>query len=98
MVMYESSGSTLTLNYGKYVPGAAEVIRDIKDAPIEQSNKKSFTNEKILAIFASLGKKAETEIVKNAEQLGFKRINGLKVLSFDIPAAHMSEQALLMRN
>lgn len=96
MVMYESDGSTLTLSYENCVPGATEVIRDIKDAPIERADElhKKSTDEKVLTVSAKLGKKAEAEVVEAVEKFGFKRIKGL---SFEIPTEDLSEQALLMR-
>lgn len=88
MVMYNSDGSTLVLDYGNNVPGAAEVIRDIKDAPIE--------DEKKLVTYAKLGKKAEAEVIEVAGKLGFKKIEKAEPLSFEIPVNEISEQALLM--
>lgn len=102
MVMYESDGSTLNLNYGETVPGVAEVIRDILEAPIDHdikasSRKRVSLDETTLTVSAKLRKKALEEVVEAVTLKGFKKIEKAKVLSFSTPAVETSEQASLMR-
>lgn len=101
MVMYTDNGKgTLTLNY-ETTPGAAEVIRDIREAPIEVETFAStkcgiaVADTKNIVVDVKLGAKAlkevETEISKT-----YKKVSD-NPLTFELPESVLSEQAKLMR-
>lgn len=103
MMMYESDGSTLVLNYGDKIPGASEIICDIIEAPIEQQSaeskktKKKETNETKLVVSSNsmFGQKVVDEVAEAVKPYGFKKLKD--GFAFSIPEDGISEQAALMR-
>lgn len=104
--MYEDDGEGyLTLRY-EVVPSAAEVIRDVLNAPIESGE--TFQNKKrgLKAIFdkyilidAELGKKAEETVVAEVtEKMNWKAIrsNERNTFGFELPESAESEQKQFM--
>lgn len=106
MVMYEDDGEGyLTLRYD-VVPSAAEVIRDVLNAPIESGetfqNKKHGLKaiiDKYILIDAELGKKAEEAVVAEVtEKMNWKAIrsNERNMFGFELPESAESEQKQFM--
>lgn len=109
MVMYEDDGKgNLTLKY-EVVPSAAEVIRDVFNAPIESGE--TFQNKKrgVKAIFdkyifidAKLGKKAEESVVAEVvtNRMNWKAIRSTekKMFGFELPESAESEQKHFMED
>ena len=106
MVMYEDDGEGyLTLMYD-VVPSAAEVIRDVLNAPIESGetfqNKKRGLKaiiDKYILIDAELGKKAEETVVAEVtEKMNWKAIrsNERNMFGFELPESAESEQKQFM--
>lgn len=111
MVMYEDDAvGNLFLRY-ETIPSAAEVVRDVLNAPIEsgetfQNKKKGrkAIKDKAIVIDAALGKKALDEVVKTVEEkTGWVPMTitegpkGYKGLhGFQLPEDAESEQKRLM--
>lgn len=108
MVMYEDDGKgNLVLKY-EVVPSAAEVIRDVFNAPIEsgetfQTKKRGVKAilDKYILIDAELGKKAEETVVSEVtERMNWKAIrsNEKKMFGFELPESAESEQKHFMED
>lgn len=96
MVLYESVGKTIYLNYEGTVPSANQVVNDAINAPIERGisfqNRKCKTNEKVLIVKAKLGEKALKEVVEGLKSWGFSRIEDDETIAFSIPEEEVSNQ------
>lgn len=107
MVMYEDDNEGNLILFYDYTPSATEVVKDIKEAPIEygdtfQSKRKGkkSTLDKWICIDAELKDGAIKTIIEECLQLGFKltKTNNRQkyVLVFDIPENEQSEQQTIM--
>ena len=98
MVMYESDGESLTLNYDVANPSIGQIIEDILNAPLEYGetfqDKKACLKEQYLIVKANITEKAFKKVCEGVADFGFK---STKFLEFKVPEVSVSEQAELMR-